>query len=224
MDKKLNFKNINGQLKKQWYLIILFPLFFGSLVWVSHTFFIPKIYVSTTQLLILPSNNSKDISSEQNIRLNMQLMNTFVTLVKSPKIKNQVREELKLTKEEMNMLNKLDISTDQNSLVITLKVKSVSSAKSKEIANLIAKIAETTMNNYFPHSKVEIFEDAQRGITLSNMKQYIAALIIGVWSSLIIIFVNVLKSSQIINEEDLKKYGFPVIGSIPYCESRDIFK
>lgn len=224
MEQKINFKNIVEQLKKQWYLIILLPVFFGSLVWISHTFMIPKVYSSTTQLLMLPSNDNKDISSEQNIRLNMQLMNTFVTIVKSPKIKEKVKDELHLTSEEMNLLNKTEISTDQNSLVITLQVKSISPTKSKEIANLIATISEKNMNGYFPHSKVEIFEKAQKGVSISNTKQYIIASIVGVWSSLIIILVSMLKSSQITNEEDLKKYGFPVIGSIPYHESRDIFK
>lgn len=224
MEQKLNFKNLGEQLKKQWYFMILLPLFFGSLVWVSQTFLASKTYLSTTQLLILPNNNTEDTSSEQNIRLNMQLMNTFMTIVKSPKIKAQVKDELNLTSEEASLLNKMEISTDQNSLVITLKVKSVAPSKSKEVANLIATIAETNMNNYFPHSKVEIFEDAQKGVAISNMKQYIVAVIMGLWASLIIIFVSMLKSSQITSEEDLKKYGFPVIGSIPYCESRDVFK
>ncbi|PEF43425.1 hypothetical protein CON22_26110 [Bacillus cereus] len=221
MEQKLNFKNMGEQLKKQWYLLILLPLLFGSIVALSHTLLISKNYVSTTQLLVLPNSGKEEASSEQNIRLNMQLMNTFMTLVKSPKIKAQVNDELHLTSKEKKLLNKMEISTDQNSLVITLKVTGLSSTKSKEAADLIANIAGKNMNDYFPNSKVVIFEPAQKGIVISNIKQYVVAVIMGLWISLIVIFVNTLKSSQITNEEDLKKYGFPIIGSIPYYESRD---
>lgn len=224
MEQSIKLKNIGIQLKKQWYLLMLIPLFFGGMVLLSNMFLFQKVYMSTTQLIILPNNSDEKVSSEQNIRMNMQLMNTFVTLVKSPRTMNQVSEELKLEKEELKLLKEMEISSDQNSLIVTLKIKSTTATKAKETASLIAHITEKNMNSYFPHSKVEIFEPAQVGAELSNIKRYIVSGIIGIWTALIIIFISGLRSSQITSEEDLRKYGFPIIGIIPNGESKELFK
>lgn len=224
MKHEINLDNIGKQLKKQWYLILILPLLFNGLVWLSHEYVIPKTYQSKTQLLMLPNSYEKEVTSEQRIRVNMQLVNTLVKIVKSPKILDQVKNELHLTTKERQLLNEMDISADENSLIITLTVKNTSPSKVKEATKLIADNTKQYMEDYFPESKIEIFESAQNGEGISYKTQYAIAILSGIWIALCITIITMLRNNQIGRKEDLKQFGFPVFGSVPVWESRDLYK
>ncbi|PEO38855.1 YveK family protein [Bacillus wiedmannii] len=219
MKQEFIFKNMSHEWKSKWYVILIFPLLFSSFVWMSRLFILPDTYTSSAQLLLLPKNDA-DKPAENEIRLNIQLMNTFVNIAKSSKTLNQVERNLKLNPDEKKYLKNVEIITNETSLVMDLKTTNQTAKTAQHVTNEIATIIQAYMNEYFPGSQVVILEPAGKGDKVSYATQYILACIIGLWCGLAYIFLQSLLSTVIRTKNDLAQTELLVLGSIPYQKNR----
>lgn len=177
---------------------------------------VEKSFESKVELLVLPKNKEASEPNDANIRLNIQLMNTYMNIMKSQKTIDEVKQNLKL-KDSLDMMQKnMTISSDENSLSVNLKVTSNTMQKSKDIANGIAEVTQAKMKEYFPDNQVVILNSATDGILISKKMDYLIAGFMGLWVGILFPLIEIMIARVVRVETDLQVFDFPVLGSIAY--------
>ncbi|OQO72230.1 hypothetical protein BH744_11950 [Enterococcus villorum] len=200
-----------------------------SFVYVAQNFFQEKVYSSTVEMLVLPQKISEENNNtnDANIRLNIQLMNTYMNVMKSTPVLNKVKEKTGV-KETVNEIRKsMTLSSDENSLEMKLKVNTNSPYKSKEIANQVSQATQEYLKTLFPENQLIVLNPADQGVRIQNSMNYVIALIMGVWSGIAVVIFELLSKSVIKSNVESVDFGFPIVGTIPISldqERKNYFK
>lgn len=219
MKTNLNVGDILKKIFKRWYVVLGMALLFTACVYIAQELLLEKQYESKVELLVLPKKNDKSVeSSDANIRLNIQLMNTYMNIMKSHSTLAAVKKNLRLENSVNSLKKGIELSSDENSLSINLVVTNDSPNKTKNIANEIAKVYKNDMHRYFPNNSVSVLNIANVGTQVSHKIYYVVAVFLGLWSGIILVLIEVLGARVIRDEEDLKQFGFPVFGSVAYIK------
>lgn len=225
----LNLQIISKKIVSRWYLLVFLGLLFMSFVYVAQNFFQEKVYSSTVEMLVLPQQTSEENNStnDANIRLNIQLMNTYMNVMKSTPVLNKVKEKTGV-KETVNEIRKsITLSSDENSLEMKLKVNTNSPYKSKEIANQVSQATQEYLKTLFPDNQLIVLNPADQGVRIQNSMNYVIALIMGVWSGIAVVIFELLSKSVIKSNVESVDFGFPIVGTIPISldqERKNYFK
>ncbi|MBC1474449.1 hypothetical protein HB852_07445 [Listeria grandensis] len=218
------FRNYINKLLKRWYLILVFSLFFMFCVYVVQSNFVDTEYESNIELLVLPSEGKDDSEAsridEANVRVSIQLMNTYMNIIRSTKVLKAVKKELKLGDSVQQLENSITVSSNENSLSMNIAVKSNASEKSKEIAITTARITKEQIQRYFAGNQIIVLNNAVTGTPISSKIYYIVAGVIGAWTGMIYIFIELLSVRKIRDEIDIQQFGIPVLGIIGYSKEK----
>lgn len=213
---KLSLKSIGKRVIKRWYIMFFFPLFFGISSYVIQNYVQEKNYQSNVELLILPKvSNELGSANDANIRLNIQLMNTYMNVMKSTPVLNEVRKEAELSESVSSIRKNMFLIGDENSLSFTLRLNSTSPEKSEKIANQITHSTQKYLESLFPENKLIVLNAAEKGTLLTDNTSVIIAITMGAWLSMVIIIWDMLNTGIIRETEQLSIFGFPVIGQLP---------
>ncbi|EOH87162.1 YveK family protein [Enterococcus villorum] len=229
MKMNLNLQIISKKIVSRWYLLVFLGLLFMSFVYVAQNFFQEKVYSSTVEMLVLPQKTSEENNNtnDANIRLNIQLMNTYMNVMKSTPVLNKVKEKTGV-KETVNEIRKsMTLSSDENSLEMKLKVNTNSPYKSKEIANQVSQATQEYLKTLFPDNQLIVLNPADQGVRIQNSMNYVIALIMGVWSGIAVVIFELLSKSVIKSNVESVDFGFPIVGTIPISldqERKNYFK
>lgn len=229
MKMNLNLQIISKKIVSRWYLLVFLGLLFMSFVYVAQNFFQEKVYSSTVEMLVLPQKTSEENNNtnDANIRLNIQLMNTYMNVMKSTPVLNKVKEKTGV-KETVNEIRKsMTLSSDENSLEMKLKVNTNSPYKSKEIANQVSQATQEYLKTLFPENQLIVLNPADQGVRIQNSMNYVIALIMGVWSGIAVVIFELLSKSIIKSNVESVDFGFPIVGTIPISldqERKNYFK
>lgn len=218
MNTDLNMKNILKKISKRWYVLIIFAVLFMSVVFISKTFFQPREYKSSLEILMLPKKQKENETTDATIRLNIQLMNTYMNVMKSNMVLKKVKKELKLKESTNGIKNNLNLATDENSLSIRLTYNGTSPRKSKIIANKISEITKSEIKSLFPDNQLIILNKATDGEEMISKIAYVVSGIVGLWAGLLMIFIELLVQRVVKDESDLARFGFPTLGTITYTK------
>ena len=225
----LNLQIISKKIVSRWYLLVFLGLLFMSFVYVAQNFFQEKVYSSTVEMLVLPQKTSEENNNtnDANIRLNIQLMNTYMNVMKSTPVLNKVKEKTGV-KETVNEIRKsMTLSSDENSLEMKLKVNTNSPYKSKEIANQVSQATQEYLKTLFPDNQLIVLNPAYQVVRIQNSMNYVIALIMGVWSGISVVIFELLSKSVIKSNVESVDFGFPIVGTIPISldqERKNYFK
>ena len=225
----LNLQIISKKIVSRWYLLVFLGLLFMSFVYVAQNFFQEKVYSSTVEMLVLPQKTSEENNNtnDANIRLNIQLMNTYMNVMKSTPVLNKVKEKTGV-KETVNEIRKsMTLSSDENSLEMKLKVNTNSPYKSKEIANQVSQATQEYLKTLFPDNQLIVLNPADQGVRIQNSMNYVIALIMGVWSGIAVVIFELLSKRVIKSNVESVDFGFPIVGTIPISldqERKNYFK
>ena len=138
MESTLDLSKILGILRKNLKLLIILPII-CLLISVLLTFlFLDDKYQASTQVLV----NQKESDSQmmaQEVQSNIQLVNTYSEIVKSPRILDKVSKELNRQYSSSEISSMLTVTNQAESQVLNISVDSKSGRDSEKIANKNAK-------------------------------------------------------------------------------------
>lgn len=223
MEETISLRELMSTLRKRMSLIILITLT-AILVSGGVSFFLlTPVYESSTQLLV---NQSKSDQSAYNnpgeIQTNLQLINTYKEIIKSPVILDKVAPEFDM--KTSGLIPKLTVSNQNDSQVVSLSVQDTDPAKAAAIANKTAEVFQKDISGIMNVDNVTILTKAEVGEKQSPIKPKpllniaiaaVVGLMIGVGISFLLEFLdNTLKTEQDIENA----LGVPVLGSIAKIE------
>ncbi|WP_257184004.1 Wzz/FepE/Etk N-terminal domain-containing protein [Staphylococcus hominis] len=216
MEEIIDFNKFFIIIKRNYKLIIIIPLILLTISMIITTFIQPK-FEAKTQVLVNQETHNENLQAQQ-VQSNLQLVNTYSEIIKSPRILDEVSKKLdnKYSKDEIE--NMLTVSNQTDSQILTISIKSSDSKYSGILANEIAKVFSKEIDKIMKVDNVSILSEAQNKspkVSPSYLLNGVIALITGLIFAFIAVFSKELLDKRIKNEEDVKSYlELPVLGSI----------
>jgi capsular polysaccharide biosynthesis protein len=227
MEETISLRELMETLQKRMRLIILITLT-AILVSGGVSFFLlTPIYQSTSQLLVNQSKSEQPGYNPGEIQTNLQLINTYNVIIKSPVILEKVISDLNLDMNYSELDSKITVSSENESQVINLSVQDTDPTKAARIANQTAEVFKNEISNIMNVDNVTILTEAELGEKQSPIKPKpylniaiaaVVGLMIGVGLAFLLEFLdNTIKTEQ----EVEKLLGLPVLGSIARISEQD---
>lgn len=217
MENTVDFTKIWEIIKKNWKILLLLPIIF-LLISLTYTFFIahPK-YEASTQVLVNQKEKDKDMMAQQ-VQSNIQLVNTYSEILKSPRILDEVAK--KDSSYSSTKLNKMiSVDTEADSQILNVSVRANSKDKSEEIANDVAKVFKKEIPNIMSVDNVTILSSANgtsEKVSPKITTNIVAGLLLGLIIAVLIVALKEMFDKRIRTEEDVEReLNVPVLGSIP---------
>ncbi|MED3725777.1 YveK family protein [Priestia filamentosa] len=220
MEGTISLKEIFQILKKHLLLITIITIILTATSGIVSYFFLTPIYQSSTQILVNQSKSEQQIYSSNEVQTNLQLINTYNVIIKSPAILDRVikKENLEMTSGALNEL--ISISSEQDSQVVNVTVQHEDPQKAKDIANAVATTFQseikTIMNvdNVSILTKAEISDDASP-IKPNPILNMTIALVIGLMVGVGLAFLLDYLDNTVKKERDVEnQLDLPVLGTI----------
>ncbi|KDP49110.1 capsule biosynthesis protein CapA [Staphylococcus haemolyticus] len=216
MENSLDLSKFLGAIKKNWKLLVLLPIIFMLISLLVTVFLMKPKYEANTQVLV----NQKEKNNEymaQEVQSNLQLVNTYAEILKSPRIIDDVaKKDSKYSSSQIKSM--LDITSQSDSQILTINVKNGSKADAENVANEIAQVFKKDMPKIMSIDNVSVLSKADGTATKvsPNLIQNLAiGLILGLILGMVIIVIKELFDKRIKTEEDVEReLDIPVLGSI----------
>lgn len=126
---------------------------------VSH-YLLPRIYEASTQILISKKESGQSQINSQDIQTNLQLIDTYSEIIKSPVILSQVIENLNLQTTPDLLAKKIVVTSKQNSQILSVVVEDRELSKAVVIANMIAEVFQNDVKALMNVDNVTILSPA----------------------------------------------------------------
>ena len=148
-------------LKKRWWVILLLSLIGIALTTAITNYVLTPRYTSTTQLLV----SKQDINTQSielgEIETNIQMINTYRDIIEDPVVIDKVINELGNTLSEVELQQKVDVITQDDSQIFGIKVTDTDPNRAAEIANLMAATFQENIDGIINVENVAILSKAK---------------------------------------------------------------
>lgn len=216
MENSLDLSKFMNAIKKNWKLLLILPIIFMLIALLITMFLMKPKYEANTQVLV----NQKEKNSElmaQEVQSNIQLVNTYSEIVKSPRILDEVaKKNKKYSASEIKGM--LTATTQAESQILNVNVESGSKKDAEKVANDVAKVFSDEMPDIMNVDNVTVLSKANgtaSKVSPSLMINLAIGLILGLILALIIIILKEIFDKRIRTEEDIEReLNIPVLGSI----------
>jgi len=226
MEETISIKDLFYTIKKRLSLIVVITALAVMVSGIISYFFLTPVYQVSTQILV---NQSKDENTAYNyseVQTNLQLINTYNVIIKSPAILDLVNEELELgiTTSELN--EKITVSNEQNSQVVNIAVQDENPYTAVDIANTVAEIFQQEVSTIMNVDNVTVLAKAVAGENPSPIKpqpllNIAISLVIGLMLGVGLAFLLEYLDNTIKTEQDVERIlGLAVLGAITTIDNQ----
>jgi len=220
-EETIELREILRIIRKRIWIVLLITLIATTASGVMSYFFITPIYQASTQLLV---NSSKDNSinslTANDVRFSLDIIQTYIEVIKSPRILDQAAQELGLKINALQLEKKLDISTVKQSQIISITAEDPDQHVAAKIANGIASTFQREIPKIMKVDNVQILAEAKQEENPSPVKprpilNIAIAFVVGLMTSIGLIFLIEYLDNSLKNEADVERYlGLPVLGMV----------
>ena len=123
MENTIDLSKLIEILKRKWKLLITIPILFMIIALLVTLFLMKPQYQANTQVLVNQKEKNRDLIAQE-VQSNIQLVNTYKEIIKSPRILEEVAQKEKGISAQ-DIANNLNIEAQAESQVLMIKIKSV---------------------------------------------------------------------------------------------------
>lgn len=228
MEETISLQDLFKTLKKRLILIILTTIIAVIISGIISFLFLTPIYQSSTQILV--NQEKADISTfnSQDIQTNLQLINTYNVIIKSPAILSKVIEQLDLNITPSALTGQITVKNEQNSQVVNITVQNENPHIAVDIANTTASVFQKEIKSLMKVDNVSILTPAIVGENPSPVKpdpmlNMAIAAVIGLMLGVGIAFLLEYLDTTVKNEQDVEELlNLPILGLISPITDKEI--
>lgn len=220
MEETISLKELFQTIRKRLSLIILLTVVVVATVGVISFFFLTPVYSSTAQIIVNQSKNEQQTINTGEIQTNLQLINTYSVIIKTPAILDVVKEELNLDRSTGAINSQISVANEQNSQVVNITVQDTDPKMAADIANTVASVFQKEIVTIMNVDNVQILSPAvvtenQSPVKPQPVLNMAIGLVVGLMLGVGLVFLLEYLDNTIKNEQDIEKIlELPVLGAI----------
>lgn len=230
MEETISLKELFQTLKKRLSLIIIITALATATSGIVSYFFLTPIYQSSTQILVNQAKSDQQAFNPGEVQTNLQLINTYNVIIKSPAILDKVIAELGLNMTSGQLNSNITVGSEQDSQVVNISVMDEDPKQAAEIANTTATVFQKEIAAIMNVDNVSVLSQAELGTDSSPIKPKPAlniaiAFVVGLMAGVGLAFLLEYLDNTIKNEQDIEKQlGLPVLGAIARFDAEQELK
>ncbi|MBP1950577.1 YveK family protein [Virgibacillus litoralis] len=229
MEETISLKEIFDVIKKKFLLILSFIIGAAIISTIISYVFLTPTYESSSQFIVNQSEQDKSTNYNVNdIRSNVELINTYNIIIKSPAILEEVVKELNLSYSDTQLQNKINVLNEENSQVVTVTVTDTNSNLATQIANTTVQIFQTKIPDLMNVDNVHTLSEAEMKenpspVSPRPMLNIAIAVVLGGMIGVGTAFLLEYLDNTIKSEEDVENtLNLPVLGVITHINDGDV--
>ena len=228
MEEKVSIQELFKTLRKRIVLILSVGILAMTIAGVVSYFFLIPIYYASTQILITQQKYGENQFNSQDIETNIQLINTYSVIIKSPAILSKVITSLDLDITAAQLEKKVKVNSAQNSQVVEIGVEDPKLYKAVDIANETAEIFQREIRTLMNIDNVSVLSPAVKLENQSPIKpdpilNITIAAVLGLMVGVGITFLSEYFNTTIKTEQDIVDLlDIPVLGLVSPISDKDI--
>ncbi|MFJ9383240.1 YveK family protein [Peribacillus sp. NPDC101481] len=219
MEETISIKDIFKTLKKRWKLIMLLTLIAALISGSISYFLLTPVYESSTQILVNQKKSENQLDYNQ-IQSNIDMINTYSVIIKSPAILEKVIDELELEESVEQLSEKITINSQENSQVFSLTVQDSKPSQAVEIANAVSVIFQKEIKEIMNVDNVSVLAKAEikenpTPVKPNPLLNIAIAVVVGLMAGIGLAFLLEYMDNTIKDEDDIERLlELPILGSI----------
>ncbi len=222
MEETISLQELFQVLKKRiWMILSLMVLGIAAAGIISY-FFMTPVYQADTQILVNKNESTMEVPqyTSQDIQTNLQLINTYNVIMKSPAILSIVIERLDLDTTPAALTNNITVNSAQDSQVINLSVQDTEHFRAVDIANTTAQVFQEEIVDLMNVNNVNILSPAEHNEDPSPIKpnpelNMAIAAVVGLMLGVGIAFLLEYLDTTMKTEQDIEEIlDLPILGLI----------
>lgn len=227
MEETITLKEIAQIVKKRLGLIITLTLGAAIISGIFTSFFITPIYRANSQFLVNQNQSTTTVELNE-IRTNVELINTYNVIIRSNRILNKVVDELQLTITAGALAEKISVSNEGGSQVVTVTATDPDPAMAVDLANVTVEVFQDQIDELMNVDNVTILNPAILSANPTpvspNLVMNVAiAFVLGGMVGVGLAFLLEYLDTTVKTEDDVEKIvGLPVIGIISKVKDSDL--
>ncbi|MGF9945000.1 Wzz/FepE/Etk N-terminal domain-containing protein [Priestia megaterium] len=228
MEDSINLKQILGVIKKRLGVIALITIIAATISGVVSFFVLIPVYEANTQILVNQAKSKEQFYNSSELQTNVQLIQTYNDIIKSPAILEEVTKQLNLDLTPKQLSNQIQVTNSQDSQVAHIVVQDTNARLAVKIANTTAAVFKKEVPKIMSIDNVSILAKAQLDEALSPIKpqpflNIAIAVVVGLMLSVGLAFLLEYLDNTIKNEQDVERIlQLPVIGVISVIKEEEL--
>ena len=226
MEETISLKELLQTLRKR-LLLILSITFVAVLVsGIVSFYFLTPIYQSSTQFLVNQAKDDQPVYNPGEIQTNLQLINTYNVIIKSPAILDIVINNLDLdmTTEQLN--SKITVGSQTDSQVVAITVQDADPKMAADIANTTVNVFQREIKEIMNVDNVSILAKAEVNSSPVKPNPYLniaIAMVVGLMAGVGLAFLLEYFDNTVKNEQDIERnLDLPVLGVISIIDTAKV--
>ena len=228
MEETISLQDLVKTLRKRLVLIISAVILAVTIAGVVSYLFLTPIYQASTQILVNQEKNDQQQFNSQAIQTDLQLINTYNVIIKSPAILSKVIKNLDLDTTSAGLNSKITVNSAQNSQVLEISVQDPEPHVAVDIANTTAEVFQEEIQKLMNVDNVNILSPAVLAENPSPIKpdpmlNMAIAAVIGLMLGVGIAFLLEYLDTTVKTEQDAEELlGLPILGLISTIPEIDV--
>ncbi|CAM3267925.1 Wzz/FepE/Etk N-terminal domain-containing protein [Filibacter tadaridae] len=220
MEETISLQDLFKTLKKRLVLILVAVVLAVTAAGVISFLFLTPIYQASTQILVNQQKVEQSQFNAQDIQTNLQLINTYNVIIKSPAILSKVIKNLDLDTTPAALSGKLTVNSEQDSQVVSISVQDPEAFRAVDIANTTAIVFQEEIQKLMNVDNVNILSKAIPAENPAPIKpdpylNMAIAAVIGLMLGVGIAFLLEYLDTTVKTEDDIEELlGLPILGLI----------
>ena len=229
MEETISLQDLFKTIRKRLGLIAILTILAITIAGVVSFLVLTPVYQTSTEILVNQSPSETGQLTNQNIQTDLQLINTYSGIIKSPAILNQVVEKIDLDMSTDQLTGKITVSNADQSQIVNITVQDEDPALAVEIANTTASVFESNIQELMNVDNVTILSPAVLSenpapVAPNPMLNMAIAAVVGLMLGVGIAFLLEYLDTTMKDQQDIEDIlGIPLLGVIsPIVEKAEL--
>ncbi|MGM7634660.1 YveK family protein [Bacillus sp. Hm123] len=220
MGETISLRELTNIIWKRVKLILSITILFTLLSGVISYFILTPMYETSTQLLVNQAKTEQQLYDSTAVQTNLQLINTYNDIIKSPAILDKVIANLKLNVKVAELNQRIAVQNETYSQVVNITVQDQDPERATMIANEVATVFQKEIIKIMNVDNVSILAKAEGSKEMAPVKpqpllNIAIGFVIGFMISVALAFLLEYLDQTIKSEQDVEQVlSLPVIGMI----------